>query len=111
VRQDRLTGREISKLALKGHSGALAAVSELAGWVGVALTSVTDAFDPQIIVVGGGVSALGDLLLAPAEEYLRQNAIAPGRDEVRVVLAKLGNDAGLVGAGFAAWQALDRAGA
>ncbi len=111
MEKDGLSGQAVSELALRGHVGALDAVQELAGWVGVALVSVTDAFDPQIIVLGGGVSALGELLLGPAEEYLRQNAIAPGRDEVQVVLAKLGNDAGIVGAGLAAWEALDRAGA
>jgi hypothetical protein len=51
------------------------------------------------------------MLLGPALDYLRQNAIAPGRDKARVVLAKLGNDAGIVGAGLSAWAALDRAGA
>ena len=106
-----LTGRAVSELAARGHAGALGAVRELAGWVGVALVSITDAFDPQMIVLGGGVSGLGDLLLRPAEEYLRENAIAPGRDEVKVVLAKFGNDAGIIGAGLAAWEALDRAGA
>jgi len=111
MEKGELTGGSVSELAMRGHVGAMDAVQELAGWVGVALVSVTDAFDPQIIVLGGGVSALGDLLLRPAEEYLRQNAIAPGRDEVKVVLAKLGNDAGIVGAGLAAWETLDRAGA
>ncbi len=109
--REELIGAAVSQLALQGYPGALEAVRELAGWLGVALVSVTNAFDPEIIVVGGGVSELGHMLLEPAEEYLRKNAIAPGRDTVRVALAKLGNEAGLVGAGLAAWQALERAGA
>ena len=111
VVKDELTGWAVSQLAKLGHPGALEAVAELAGWLGVGLVSVTDAFDPQMIVVGGGVSELGAMLLEPAVDYLRVNAIAPGRDRVQVALAKLGNDAGLVGAGLAAWEALDRAGA
>ncbi len=109
--REELNGAAVSQLALQGYPGALEAVREFAGWLGIGLVSVTNAFDPQIIVVGGGVSELGAMLLGPAEVYLRKNAIAPGRDKVRVVLAKLGNEAGIVGAGLAAWQALDRAGA
>jgi glucokinase len=107
---DELIGSAVSRLAKQGYPGALQAVRELAGWLGIALVSVTNAFDPQVIVVGGGVSELGDMLLGPAVEYLRKHAIAPGRDNVRVVTAQLGNEAGLVGAGLAAWQAFDRAG-
>lgn len=109
--KEELIGSAVSTLALQGYPGALEAVREFAGWLGIALVSVTNAFDPQIIVVGGGVSELGDMLLEPAVDHLRRNAIAPGRDRVRVVLAKLGNDAGIVGAGLSAWAALDRAGA
>ncbi len=111
VQKGEMTGRDVSELASGGHPGALEAVGELAGWVGVGLVSIADAFDPEVIVVGGGVSALGDMLLRPAEEYLRQNAIAPARDEVRIELAKFGNDAGIVGAGLVAWEALEGAGA
>jgi len=105
--QGRLTGGAVSRLALAGDKGALDAVSELARWLGVGLVSMTNAFDPEMIVVGGGVGALGELLLTPARESVRRLAIPPGRDNVRIAGARLGNRAGLVGGALTAWQWLE----
>ncbi len=102
----QLTGGAVARLALQGHPGALEAVEQLAGWLGIGLVNVSNALNPEMIVVGGGVGELGELLLGPAREFLRRNAMAPGKDQARVVSAKLGNQAGLVGAGLAAWEAL-----
>jgi glucokinase len=102
----RLTGGAVARLAMQGHPGALEAVEQLAGWLGIGLVNVSNTLNPEMIVVGGGVGRLGELLLGPAREFLGKNAMPPGRDEVRVVSAKLGNEAGLVGAGLAAWAAM-----
>jgi glucokinase len=102
----QLTGGAVTRLALQGHPGALEAVKQLAGWLGVGLVNISNTFNPEMIVVGGGVGELGELLLAPTREFLQKNAMAPGRDQVRVTCAKLGNQAGLIGAGLAAWEAL-----
>jgi glucokinase len=104
--QGRLTGGSVAKLALAGDKAALDAVLELSRWLGVGLVSMTNAFDPEMIVVGGGVADLGELLLAPARDVVRKLAMEPGRDSVRIAGAKLGNRAGLVGGALAAWQAL-----
>ena len=55
-----------------------------------------------MIVIGGGVSAAGDLLLDPAREVMRRRALRPGRDEVRVEAAAFGAEAGMVGAAMLA---------
>ncbi len=101
-----LTGGAVTRLAREGHVGALDAVRELGDWLGAGLVSVTNTFDPHMIVVGGGVAALGELLLRPARESVRTTAMPPGRDNVQIVPAKLGNEAGFVGAALAAWQSL-----
>jgi glucokinase len=106
-----LTGEAVSALAKEGHPGALEAVRQLADWLGAGLVNLANAFDPDVIVVGGGVSELGELLLHPAREILRSAAMPPAREEVQVVQAKLGNSAGLVGAALAAWEVLDGASA
>ena len=103
--QGRLTGREVSRIARDGDAGALAAVEELAGWLGIGLVNMANIFDPDMIVVGGGVGELGELLIGPARAFLKDNAMPPARDRVRVASAKLGNKAGLVGGGLAAWEA------
>lgn len=101
----RLTGGAVTRLAQEGHLGALEAVRELAGWLGIGLVNVTNTFNPEMIVVGGGVGELGELLLEPAREVVRRLAISPSRDQVRIASASLGNRAGLVGGGLAAWAA------
>ena len=59
-------------------------------------------FNPEVVVIGGGVSAAGDLLLDPARAIVRERALAPNRDVVRIELAALGADAGLIGAALMA---------
>jgi len=108
VRDGSLEGEALAALARSGYAGALEAVEELAGWLGIGLVNLTNTFNPEMIVVGGGVSALGEMLLGPAREYLANNAMIPGRNQVRVETAALGNTAGLVGGGLLAW---DRIGA
>jgi glucokinase len=107
--QGRLTGGAVTKLALAGDTAALDAVHELARWLGTGLVNVTNAFDPEMIVVGGGVGDVGELLLTPARDAVRKLALPPGRDSVRIAGAQLGNRAGVVGGALAAWQALGEA--
>jgi glucokinase len=104
--QGRLTGGAVARLAMAGDKAALDAVNELAHWLGVGLVNMTNAFDPEMIVVGGGVGALGELLLAPAREVVRKTAIPPGRASVQIAAAMLGNRAGLVGGALTAWHTL-----
>ena len=104
--QGRLTGGAVTRLAVAGDAAALEAVDELAHWLGVGLVNLTNSFDPEMIVVWGGVSALGELLLGPAREIVRKLAIPPGRDRVRIAPARLGNRAGLVGGALNAWERL-----
>jgi glucokinase len=104
--QGRLTGGAVTRLAIKGDKAALDAVNELAHWLGAGLANVTNIFDPEMIVVGGGVGDLGELLLSPARELVRKLAIPPGRDRVRIEAAMLSNRAGLVGGALTAWESL-----
>ena len=77
--------------------------------IGVALSSLTNAFEPDVIVIGGGVMAAGELLLEPARAEMRLRALRPNRD-VSVVAAELGPEAGMIGAATMAREELERAG-
>ena len=67
-------------------------------YLGAGLVTLSNIFDPEVIVIGGGAAAAGELLFAPARRVLAARALPPARDRVRVVPAALGPDAGFVGA-------------
>jgi glucokinase len=70
--------------------------------LGVGIANLVNIFNPEVVVIGGGVSEAGDLLLDPAREVMARRALAPGRDAVRVEAAAFGAEAGMVGAAILA---------
>jgi glucokinase len=98
------------RLAREGDATATAILAEIGRYLGSGMGTLVNAFDPQLIVVGGGFGvAAGEFLLGPAREVLHREALPPGRNSVRVVQAELGTAAGLIGAAFVAFEALDAA--
>jgi glucokinase len=97
-----LTGPMITELANQGDPVARAAMEVIGRALGVGLANVVNIFNPEVVVIGGGVSAAGELLLEPAREVMRQRALAPNKDVVRVVAAEHGAEAGMLGAALLA---------
>ncbi len=84
-------------------SSASQAVARTGQYLGYGLVSLANILDPDLFVIGGGLSALGDMLLDPARRVLAQHAL-PGPAQCPVVLASLGPDASLVGAAALAME-------
>jgi len=98
------------RLANEGDAQAREILQRIGGLLGCGLESFANIFNPELIVIGGGFGvAAWDHLIPSAERVLRREALLPARDEVEVVPAKLGTDAGLIGAAFVAYEALDAA--
>jgi glucokinase len=96
---DNLTGPLITQAARDGDPTARELLAEIGHWLGVGIANLAAAFDPGMFVIGGGVSAAGDLLLSSARETFKRHLTGRGyRPEARIVAAQLGNDAGLIGA-------------
>jgi glucokinase len=94
-----LAGPALTIAAREGDPVALAAYAEVGRWLGVGVANLVAALDPPLVVIGGGVSAAGDLLLGPARAALEQSLVGAGhRDLPQVVGAVLGPMAGVVGA-------------
>ena len=102
-----IAGRTVTELALAGDGPAREIVAQAGRHIGVALSSLANIFDPDVFVIGGGVSVVGDLLLDPAREELRSRALPP-QNERPVKLAELGPDAGMIGAAAMALIELDK---
>lgn len=104
-------GREISgplvtELAYDGDPEALALLEGLGAWLGVGLANVVNIFNPEVVVIGGGVIAAGDLLLAPARRVIAERALAMPARHVRVEAARFGAGAGMLGAALLARERL-----
>jgi glucokinase len=95
----------ITELANEGDPVACGAMEVVGRALGVGLANLVNIFNPQVVVIGGGVSAAGELLLAPAREVMRERALSPNKDVVRVVAAEHGAEAGMVGAALLAREA------
>jgi glucokinase len=101
-----MTGRELVGAAREGNAEALEAIVGIGRRLGAAIGSLVNIFEPELVVLGGGFSQARDLFVEPALESMREEALPPGRDLVRVVPALLGPEAGLVGAAFVGFEAL-----
>ena len=96
---ERLTGEHVAEVAAAGDPLATALLEDVGAWLGQGLADLSAVLDPDVVVVGGGMSRLGELLLAPARARLERSLPGRGfRPGPRVLAAELGPDAGLIGA-------------
>ena len=94
-----LTGPVITEAAQDGDQTCVELIADIGRWLGTGLANLAAAFDPGSFVIGGGVSAAGDLLLGPAREtFARELTGRAYRPMAQILQASLGNEAGLIGA-------------
>ncbi len=94
----RITAREVNEAAQQGDSLGIELIRQAGELLGIGLVSLMHLFNPEIIVIGGGVSKAGDLLFEPVRETVRARCMAEDywRD-TPIVPAALGDDVGLMG--------------
>jgi glucokinase len=100
-----VTAFHVAQAAQEGDGLALDLLAEFARHLGMGLVNVQHCYSPSRIVIGGGISALLGLLRAEMEATLRAGLL-PGFQPAEIRAAELGDDAGLVGAGMMARDAL-----
>ena len=88
----------ISKAAIEGDGVALSVLRETGRLLGVGIASLTNLLAPDVVILGGGVAAAGEVLFQAAREEVKRRAMPPGNNLVRIVPAAMGNSAGIVGA-------------
>jgi glucokinase len=97
-------GKAAVKAAQEGNEEAIAAVRHIGERVGIGIANAINIFDPEEVVIGGGVSAAGDLLLAPARDVARRFVLPGVGTKTTIRLARRGPEAGVVGAALNAWH-------
>lgn len=96
---DRLEAKTVFDVAAQGDLAAKALLEEYISYLASGITSLVNLFQPEVICVGGGVAGAGETLLGPVRQILdREDYARNGKARARLVLAELGNDAGIIGA-------------
>jgi len=93
-----ITPAMISEAAAKGDGVALNMIRETGRLLGVGVTSLVNIFAPEVVILGGGVAAAGEVLFAAVREEVKRKAMPPCNERVRILPAAMGNSAGVVGA-------------
>ena len=101
---EKITSKLVFYLADNGDILANQVVDRICFYLGLALSMIGNTLNPASIIIGGGVSNAGNTLLQPTTKYFQQNAFPSVRDSTKIKLAKLGNDAGVIGAASMALQ-------
>ncbi len=99
VESVRITARVVSQAAQAGIPLARTIITNAAEAIGVGLVNIIHIFNPEMIILGGGVTQMGPMLMEPALRIVQERAMKMPRDAVRILLAELGANVGLVGAG------------
>ena len=101
---ENITAEEVLTAARGGDSLASEVILKAATYLGVGLVNLVNIFNPEMIIIGGGMAKMGDLLLNPARQVVRERAFQLSAQAVQIVPAQLGDDAGVLGAAVFAFQ-------
>ena len=93
-----ITAREIEQAARNGDELANQVIERAAKYLGIGLANVVNIFNPEAVVIGGGISNLGELILAPARRVVKERAFPISAQTARIVRAELGEESGIIGA-------------
>ncbi|MEW6033911.1 MAG: ROK family protein [Chloroflexota bacterium] len=99
-----ITAQAVAAAAGHGDRLAQGVISRAARYLGVGLANLINIFNPEVVVVGGGVAKMGEMLLKPARRVMRQKAFKLPASVVRIVPAQLGAEAGVIGAAMYALE-------
>jgi glucokinase len=98
-----ITGIAVTELAQRGDEAAIEALARVGTLLGVGVANAMNTFNPELVLIGGGVSDAGELLIGPARAEARRRARPPS-NEARVEIGGFGPDAGMVGAAVLALE-------
>jgi len=104
--EQEITGGIVTEMAHDGDPVACEVLAEVGERLGFGLVGLVNTFNPEVIVIGGGASRGGELLLEPARRVIAEHALPPAREVVRLAPAHYGDEAGMIGAALMALESL-----
>ena len=97
-RLENITAETVAAAARGGDRLACDIVAKAANYLGIGLANLVNIFNPELIVIGGGLSKMGNMLLRPARKVIKERTFRLPAQTVRIVRARLGSNAGIIGA-------------
>lgn len=104
AKDEKISGRTAFNAAKAGDKTAQAVVDKYIEYVASGITNIINIFQPNILVIGGGISKEGDYLLNPIKEYAKKHSYCKAVAQTDIRIASLMNDAGIIGAALACEQ-------
>jgi len=97
-KEEKITAKRVAELAIQGNKVAKQIFSDAGRYLGRAISMVANTFNPEIIILGGGVSLAGQLFLDPIIKEFNKQTMEPILKRTKIEISKLGMDAGVLGA-------------
>lgn len=105
---ENITAKTVASAAQRGDALAYSVIARTAHYLGIGMVNIVNIFNPELIIVGGGVARVGKLLLDPAQKIVKERAFSLPAHTVRIVPAKLGDSSALIGAALFAFQEVEK---
>jgi len=103
-RIENITAEQVNLAAKDGDELAREIIDQAAYYLGIGVTNLVNIFNPEVVIIGGSMADMGDLLLQPVRAMVAEKAFPLYAQTVEIVPAQLGNDAGLFGAAIYALE-------
>ena len=97
-RAGRKDALEVEKAAQAGDDLAVRAIEEAGKHIGVGIANLVNLLNPELVIIGGGVANMGEMLFKPIREEVKARALKIASESLKIVKAELGTEAGLLGA-------------
>ena len=97
-KKDKITTEIIGQAAREGDDLARDIIAKAAYYLGIGLVNIANIFEPEMIILGGGMAELGEMLIGPGRKMVKAGAFTVSGRAARIVTAQLGNEAGVYGA-------------
>ncbi|MEO0206048.1 MAG: ROK family protein [candidate division WOR-3 bacterium] len=95
-----LTPKIIAEEAKKGDIVASDVFEKIGYYIGIGVSSIVNLFDPEVVIISGGISGAGRILFEPIRKTVKEHILGPEYRKLRIIRAKLGNDAGILGSAY-----------
>jgi glucokinase len=102
-----VTGETVSDAAERGDRAALGAFDNVGYYLGLGIVNLVHIFDPEMVVLGGGMAGSGHLLMDNVRRVVAERGISCLVRDVTIIISALGGDAGVIGAAATAWEGIE----